>query len=136
MTTYHGKATTFFLGSNDLSAYITDASINFGQDIAEVTAKGDTAKRHKVGHYGAEISLSGRWDDTASTGPDALLFGLLADASGETFRLGMGGNGAGRVYTGVVLLSVYTPSSPLAGVVDFSATLVVDAAVAIDADGP
>lgn len=122
MTVYHGKVSTFKIDSNDLSNYITDVDSPFSADVAESTAKGSTSKTYVEGHFGGTITISGRWDDTVTTGPDAVLEGLWGDGA-NAFEIGYGGDANGQViYTGNAILTGYTPTSPLAGVVGFSAT--------------
>lgn len=131
MTTYHGKVTTMKVDDagdveRDISTFVTDVSVDFQKGSAESTAKGSAAQTHKVGHYGATISFSGRWDDTATTGPDVVLMGLLKDDDPHDFEIGFGGDDTGqRLLTGKGYLTAYTPSSPLAGIVDFSGTILV-----------
>lgn len=138
MTTYHGKATKFTIADTvptvrDLSAYTTDVSINFKKSSGETTAKGSTAQTFVVGFYGAEITVSGRWDDTATSGPDVVLMGLLKSDASSAFVVGMGGTATGkRKYTGVGFVTAYTPSSPLEGVINWSATILVSGAVTED----
>ena len=129
MSTYHGKVSTFKIDDTggterDLSDFVTDYSLDMQKDTGETTGKGSDAKTFAAGHYGSTISVSGRWDDTLTTGPHVVMMGLIQSDSAVDFRLGFGGDTTGRqILTGQAIVTAYTPSSPLAGIVDFSATL-------------
>jgi len=129
MAKYHGKVTAFTIDDSggspvDLSAYVTDVSFDIGQDVADATTKGSTAKEHTVGHYGATATVSGRYDDTASTGPDVVFRALAKSGASGTVLIEWGGGGVGTDSTsGEATVTRYSRSSPLAGTVDFSADL-------------
>lgn len=131
MGTYHGKATEFTIDGNDLSAFVTDVEgPAFEVDVAETTAKASAAKTYVEGHEGSTFTISGRWDDTATTGPDDVLHGIKGGGE-KPFEIGLGGLGtSGDVeYTGNAILTSYTPSSPLADVVTFTADFQVSGLV-------
>lgn len=135
MARYHGKVTEFNIDDaggteRELAAYITECSLDLGQDSAEATAKGSTAKEFTVGHYGGTMSFSGRYDDTVTAGPDVVFRGLVksGEAHGCTIEWGGGGVGTDET-TFEVIITGYTRSSPLAGTIDFSGTGQITGAV-------
>lgn len=100
-------------------------------DMAETTTIGAESKTWLPGLDGAEISLAGKWDSLAVTGPDVVLAGVFAAKVRVGFEYGPEGNAAGNVkYSGECYVSKYQVSSPLEGIVKFSATVKVDGAVA------
>lgn len=114
----------------NLTTYITDIEFPFSQDVAETTTKGQTAKTYVQGHTDATISINGRWDNTATTGPDAVLSGLVGDTGTVGFEFGPEGNTAGDIkYSGECILTSYQVSSPLSDVVGFSAEFQITGAV-------
>jgi len=130
MATYHGKVTTFTIDSDDLSAYVTDCSLDLQQAVADATAKASTAQVHTVGHYGGTMSVSGRYDDTASTGPDVTMRALVTGGASVACIIGWGGGGSGTDTTSFnVTVTGFTRSSPLAGTIDWSATGTINGAV-------
>jgi hypothetical protein len=113
-----------------LTTYITDVEFPLSQDVAETTTKGQTAKTYVQGHTDATITINGRWDNTVTTGPDVVLFGLVGDAGTVGFEFGPEGNTNGDVkYSGECILTGYSVSSPLADVVGFTAEFQITGAV-------
>lgn len=107
-------------------------SIEFPRDVdmAETTTMGGESKTFLPGLDGAEITLGGKWDALATTGPDEVLAGDLAAKAAVGFEYGPEGNASTKVkYSGECYVSKYQVSSPLEGVVKFSATLTVTGGV-------
>lgn len=131
----HGKDSFFSLA--DAGAVVRDIgvfcdSIDFDRDLdlADATTIGDEAKEWLAGLDGAGITLVGKWDDTATTGPDDVLAGLLNAKITGGFIYGPGGNIAARTkYSGLVFVEKYRVSTPLEGVIKFNATLRVSGGV-------
>lgn len=114
----------------NLTTYVTDVESNFNQEVADTTTKGQTARTFVQGHTEAKLKMSGHWDNTASTGPDAVLAGLIGDTGTVGFEWGPEGNTAGDVkYSGEAILLSYNISSPLADVVMFDAEFQVTGTV-------
>lgn len=128
-----GRQSNFQIGDSantlrDLSSSIS--SVDFPREVSalEVTGLGDTDRKFIVGLRGASFSASGFWD-AASNSVDSVLDGILAVADRD-FQYGPEGTGAGKVkYTGDCILTRYTASSPVDGVVSFSADFQVTGAV-------
>lgn len=131
----HGKDS--FLSLADGAAVVRDIgvhcdSIDFDRDLdmAESTTIGDESKEYLAGLDGAGITISGKWDDTVSTGPDDTMVSLMVAKIAGAFVYGPGGNGAARTkYTGTAYVEKYRVSTPLEGVVKFNGTLRVTGAV-------
>lgn len=130
MAVEHGKNSYFQLedsgGSTlrNLTTYLTDVTFSTEQDEAQTTTKGQTWETYLQGHTRGTIELTGRWDPTVTTGPDAVLFPLLTDTGTCGFEWGPDGNTAGEVkYSGECFLTAYEITSPLADIVGFTASL-------------
>lgn len=121
MAEYHGKEGHFMIDAHDLSTYLTDISIDEPVDVAETSTMGLDAKTYVEGLSGGTISIAGVWDDTATTGPDAVLSGLKG-AGANPFLLGPAGDAAGKVrYGGSAILTSYARTVPIGGAVAFTA---------------
>ena len=138
MAQSHGKDSYFAVEDaagaavKNLTTYITDIDETLTQDVAETTTKGQTAKTYVQGHTDATISISGRWDNTATTGPDVVLRGLIGDVGTVSFEFGPEGNSTGDIkYSGECICTSYAISSPLADVVGFTADFQVTGTVTI-----
>jgi hypothetical protein len=118
---HHGKDSYFLLDGQNLSQYVTSVDFNESGDVAESTTLGKDAKTYIQGQTDATISITGNWDETASTGPDAVLNGVLG-AGLVDFEYGPMGDVNGAVlYTGSCILTSYGKSSPVGDIVSFSA---------------
>lgn len=138
MAKTHGKETAFTItdsGSTerDISAYLTSVDFSRDVDTPESTTFGDDDREYIVGLRGASFSVSGFWDDTATSGPDVVLNGLLGLATASTFEYGPEGSTTGDIrYTGSCFLTSYSTSSPVDGITTFSADFIVTGAVTRD----
>lgn len=107
----------------DISIYVTDYDFDYQADTRETTTKGQTARTRLGSHTSWTLSVSGRWDSTATTGPDVILSGILGNSAGTAVEIGLEGGTTGKVkYSGTAILTSYHPSSPLEDVVGWSAT--------------
>ena len=115
-----------------LAPYITELSGLPGpRNLNEVTALGDTGARWIPGLENVTITLSGIYDDTATTGPDAVLGGGRTATAGRTFSYGTKGSAATSVkYSGTAFVSNYEVVARVGNRVEWSATLAVDGTVA------
>lgn len=132
MAVIHGMSSVFKVEDaagttlRDLTAYLTDVSMNWEQDVALTTTKGQTADTYLQSHTRATIALTGRYDSTATTGPDVVLNGLVGDTGTVGFEWGPEGGTTGKVkYSGEAILTGYTNDSPLGDIVGFTAALQV-----------
>ena len=122
MATIHGKNSYFSVGGSSLTSYLTDISMDRPVDMAESTVMGLSSKTYVSGMKDATLSISGRYDSTAASGPDAILNGIVGGATASAFEYGPEGNGTAKVkYSGSAFLTSYNVSSPVGDVVAFSA---------------
>ena len=113
----------------DLSQYISEVSgLPGARDLNEVTALGDTGEKNIVGLARATVTISGHFDDTATTGPDAVLGPLVeTDSTPEdtarAFDYGPKGTTGGFVkYSGTIKWESYEVTSRVGDIVAWTAT--------------
>jgi hypothetical protein len=122
MSFVHGKDSYFSVDSDNLTTYIDSADLNQSVDMAETSTMGVEAKTYISGLSDATISIAGKYDSTASTGPDAVLAGLVGGETAVAFEYGPEGNANGKVkYSGNCFLTSYNVSAPVGDVVSFTA---------------
>ena len=116
----------------DLSPYLTEVSGLPGRRaLNEVTALGDRGARFVPGLERASIRLEGLFDNTDSSGPDDILGALRSHSSAVDFEYGPEGAAKGDVsYTGACWVASYELRSRVGRLVEWSASLQVDGAVA------
>lgn len=73
----HGKSTRVLLDKYDATYWLRDAQWANAVDVAETSAFGSTAKTYVVGQNGFTMQMNGMYDETASTGFDAVASNLL-----------------------------------------------------------
>jgi hypothetical protein len=135
MAMYHGKGLAFKIDNaagtlQTLTAYVDGVDLDNSVDMGETTTANIEDKTFVSGQAEHGLSISGKWDDTATTGPDAILFGLVGNETSSTFEFGPGGLTAGKVkYTGECFLTGYKKSAPVGGVVTFTADFKITGAV-------
>lgn len=115
----------------DISAFLTEISgIPGPRNLNEVTALGDTGAKFIPGLQNASISLSGVFDDTATTGPDVILGALRTHTSALDWDYGPEGKtGGDPKYSGTCWVQTYEIQSRVGNRVEWSATLQVEGAV-------
>lgn len=136
MAFVHGK--NFHISIDNASGTLTDLSsfcdsvdgLPGDIDMAEVTASGDGGRKYIPGLENASFTVSGHYDDTATTGVDAILNGLRGLADTSTFEYGPAGDASGKPkYSGECRLTSYTISSSVSDRVTFTASFNVDGTV-------
>jgi hypothetical protein len=134
----HGKGTVFKVDDSggtlrDISAFVTNVDFGRELDAPETTTFGDNDREFIVGLRGHNFSISGIWDNTATTGSDAVIsswFQGTPTAVTATFEYGPEGGAAGAIrYTGEAIPTSYSVSSPVDGVATFTADWIVTGAV-------
>ena len=112
----------------DLSPYVTEVrGLPGPRPLNEVTALGDGGARFVPGLEDVTVRLAGMFDDTAASGPDAVLGPLRTHTSAVEFEYGPEGTRAGSVrYSGRCWLLSYEISSRVGRLVEWSASLQVD----------
>lgn len=136
MAKHHGKDSTFSIDAVDLTTFLDSITMPEAIDVAETSTMGQDAKTYIEGMSSGTISLSGRWDETASTGPDAVLSGLKGGGA-TVFVYGPAGDASGAVtYTGDAILTGYSRTSPIGDVVAFTADFQITGPVAREIVAP
>ena len=115
----------------DLSGYVVSVRGLPGvRNLNEVTALGDGGAKFIAGLEDATVALSGIFDDTAGSGPDAVLGPLRAHGSAVGFEYGPAGSAAGVVkYHGTCWVVSYDLRSRVGDRVEWACTLQVDGVV-------
>jgi hypothetical protein len=132
----HGKKSYFAIEDSaaavlrNIGVHCDSITLDRDLDMADSTTIGQEAKTFVPGLDGAEIQLGGKFDSLAVTGPDPVLAGDFAAKVQVGFEYGPEGNAAAAVkYSGECYVSKYQVSTPLEGVVKFSATITITGAV-------
>lgn len=134
MAVTHGKDACLKLDDDggtlrDVSAAINSVDFNEVVELAEDTAFGDSAKSFIVGLRDATFSVSGLWDDAATTGSYTVIASLIDGYTG-TFEYGPEGGSSGDIkYTGECICTSFNTSSPVGDIVTFKADFQVTGAV-------
>ena len=136
MTFFDSKVSKFSIDDTadlprDLSAYLTEIRGLPGPRLLnEVTALGDSGAKFIPGLEDATVALSGIFDDTATTGPDAVLGPLRTHGSAVDFEYGPEGSGTGDVkYSGTCWVLSYELRSRVGNRVEWSAVVQVEGTV-------
>ncbi|CAB4176409.1 hypothetical protein UFOVP978_30 [uncultured Caudovirales phage] len=91
MAFVHGKNARVLLNGADASYWLRSVQWNQQSDVAETTAFGTTAKTYLSGMSGFTMGMGGMFEDTATTGFDAVVSPLLG--SGTLNNVAMAPNG-------------------------------------------
>jgi hypothetical protein len=116
----HGKSTKVFLGSVDLSPYLTSADFSVDVDTADTTTFGGTWKTAITGTGGSKVDLGGLYDPTQASLSTLLLSqvpGILTVCPGGGAAIGDSARLSSAIDTS------YAESSPVGGVVAVKASL-------------
>ena len=136
MTFFDSKVSKFRIDDSgsvqrDLSAYLTEVrGLPGPRALNEVTALGDGGARFIPGLEDVVTGLRGLFDDTATSGPDAVLGPLRTHTAAVDFDYGPEGTGSGAVkYSGTCWVVAYDLRSRVGNLVEWSATLQVEGKV-------
>lgn len=122
MTFIHGKRTFFSLGGDNLSTYTTTSQLERTSDSHDVTTYGKDAHVKQGGLLDGTSTASGIYDNTAMTGPRAVIEPLIGTVV-ELIRQPEG-PGAGKPQDKVdVLVVKYVETNPVADMVTWSVDL-------------
>ena len=125
MSFIHGKNTVVTVDANDLSAYTDSSELQLPTDVHDVTTYGNTAHRKAGGLNDGKFQMSGTYDNTAVTGPRAVLQALR----GQTVPIirQPEGVGAGKAQDSFdAVMTNYVETSPVADMVKWSAEFELD----------
>lgn len=122
MARSHGKNSYISVDTVNLTTYVDNIDVNKSKDVAETSAMGQNSKTYVTGLKEATITISGRWDDTATTGPDAVLAAAYADEDPVAIEYGPEGNSTGEVKVSAsAICTSFNRTSSLGDVVAFTA---------------
>lgn len=126
----HGKNAQITVNSVDLSTFCDNLDLSIDIDTADTTTFGSTWKTAIAGLPGAKLDITGDYDPTASTGPASALFAVISGGAAVAVVHKPGGTLSGqRTNSFNALITNYSESSPVGGVVTFKASLLVTGAV-------
>lgn len=112
MGTHHGKDGVVKVGS-DTIAEVKEFNVESSVEITDDTAMGDAWKTHKAGQKSWSGSLNCQWDETDTTGQEA-----LTEGASVTLNLYPEGAGSGAKYlTGTATISNITVAAAMDGIV-------------------
>lgn len=122
MTFVHGKDTFISLDGDNLSTYTNTSELTRGADKHDVTTYGKNDHVFTGGLGNNSASMSGIYDNTASTGPRAVIEPLVGTV--VTLIRRPEGTGSGKPQDSVsVLVEEYVETSPVADMVTWSVKL-------------
>ena len=136
MTFFDSKVSNFIIDDTggtprNLSAFITEIrGLPGPRNLNPVTALGDAGVKHHPALEDVSPSLTGIFDNTASSGPD-VVFGALRDhSSAVDFEYGPEGISSGDVkYSGTIWVENYEISSRVGSLVEYTVALRVEGVV-------
>lgn len=124
MAFVHGKGTFVSIDADDMSAYSANVTFNRTVDSHDVTTFGKDAHVFAGGLVNGTATISGTYDNTASTGPSAVFQALIDGAAVVELIYRPEGTGSSLPERSVdALVTGYTETSPVAGMVTWQANL-------------
>lgn len=122
MAEVHSKNTYVSLDDNDLSQWLNDSDWTRSPESHKLTAYGDNNNVYKGGLGDGSTDLSGKYDNTADTGPRAVLEPLLGTNVTLVYR--PEGTGTGKPERSVdVMVGEYKETHPVADYVMWTCKL-------------
>lgn len=122
MSLTHGKRTVVLLDSNDLTQYSNNSQLEINADTHDVSVYGKNSHVFTGGLKNGTGSVSGFYDNTAVTGPRAVLLPLVG--STVVFIHRPEGTGSGLPQDRVnVVVQKYTQTHPVADMVTWTVEL-------------
>lgn len=134
MATVNSKLAKLSIDGNDLSASV-DSVDGLPPDYAtdDVTTFGVGGRKHAATLTDGTFTFGGPYDDTATTGPDAILVAAWAAGAAVPFVYGPAGSATGaRRFSGDCIITSYKPTSKVGSVVRYTATAQITGAVTAD----
>jgi len=135
MAFQHGKSGYFAIDDDapalkDISAFVSNVDFSRDIDTPETTVFGVDDRTYIPGLKGATISISGYFDSTDATGIDEIMDDQFVKTVTSTFNYSPEGTTTGDiVYHGECICTNYSLSSPVDGVVSYTADFQITAAV-------
>lgn len=126
----HGSKASITVNGVDLTSFCTSLDLTISQDSAETSVFGVTWKTFIAGLMGGKCSISGDYDGTVTTGPASAILTAQATAAPVAIVHKPGGTLSGqRTNSFNALITSYSESSPVGGVITFKAELLASGAV-------
>ena len=115
----------------DLSLYLTRIDgLPGARTLRETTSMSDTGRTFLPDVEDARVELRGLFDDTATSGPDAVLGPLRTHGSAVDFEYAPEGTAVGSVkYSGTCWVEAYELRARVGSLVEWAALLQVEGAV-------
>lgn len=115
----HGKDTVIKLNAVDLSTFVTTSDLDRKADSHDVTTYGNGSYVYAGGLLDATASMAGVYDNTAATGPRAVIRPLIGTV--VVLVRQPEGAGVGKPQDSVnVLITKYVETNPVADMVTWS----------------
>lgn len=122
MTEVHSKNTYVSLGGKDLSSFLNDSDWTRSADTSKLTTYGNNNNVYKGGLGDGSTDLSGKYDNTAVTGPRAVLEPMVG--TNQTLVYRPEGTGTGKPQRSVdVVVGEYKETHPVADYVMWTCKL-------------
>lgn len=132
----HGKGTAVSLDGKDLSIYANSVKFSREADTHDVTTFGKNSKRYQSGLKDGTAEISGIYDNTAMTGPGAVLRPLVGGLEVPLLYMPEGDD-TGKPEAAVsVIVDGYEETAPVADMVTWSASLQFSSDVVDGTTGP
>lgn len=126
----HGKTADITVNAVDLSTFCDSADFAVDVDTGDTTTFQSAWKSALAGIPGAKLDLVGKYDGTASTGPAAVLMACITGGVPVAVIHEPGGTASGQRRNSFnALVTSYSESSPVGGIVSFKASLLVTGTV-------
>lgn len=124
MTSVHTKRTVVKIGTNDISSYCTESEVSRSAKTHDVTGYGLDDEVYTGGVKGGKISLGGWYDNSATTGPAAVLEAMLGTQ--VAFTRNIDGTGTGKpTMTCDAIVETYVETAPVSNIVTWKSDLQV-----------
>lgn len=123
MAFVHGKNTFVSLDDNDLSAFTNNVAFNRSADSHDTTTFGRNSKVFKAGLKDGTATIQGIYDNTALTGPGAVIRPLIGADEVEFIYMPEGPGSGNPISTVNVIVTGYEETAPVADMVTWSASL-------------
>lgn len=123
MAFVHGRGTAVSIGGDDLSTFSNSVTFGRSADTHDVTTFGKNSKVYAPGLKDGTASIEGIYDNTAMTGPGAVLRPLIGAAAVELVYQPEGVGTGKPTATVDVLVTGYEETSAVGDMVMFSCEL-------------
>lgn len=126
----HGSKAAITVNAVVLSTFCTSLDMEISQDTGETTTFGATWKTHIAGVMGGKLSIVGDYDPTVTTGPASAILIAQATAAPVAVVHEPGGTLSGQRRNSFnALITSYSESSPVGGIITFKADLLATSTI-------